>query len=171
MAENCLKILEKLGSGAKLALWSHNFHIYYSGDLDTQGEYLKESLGKSYLALISLFNEGEFNAFLWDKKTERTKGFQMFDLHASHKDTYEHMFAETKLPLAIFDIQKVVKQARLQKDQLKKYTVREVGSVFTPDDSASFEYQNDLFSCCDGVIWIRKVTASTSLWQSAPTNN
>jgi erythromycin esterase-like protein len=171
MAENCLKTLEKLGSDAKLALWSHNFHIYYSGDLDTQGKYLKESLGKSYFALISLFNEGEFNAFLWDKKAERTKGFQTFDLHASHKDTYEHMFAETKLPLAIFDIQKVAKQARLQKDQLKKYTVREVGSVFTPDDLESFEYQNDLFSCCDGVIWFNKVTASTSLWQSAPTNN
>jgi hypothetical protein len=106
-----------------------------------------------------------FNAFLWDRKAERTKGFQTFTLHVADELTYEHIFAETKWPFAIFDIQGLVNQAIPQPEKLKKYTVREVGSVYTPDDPKTFQYQNDLFSRCEGVIWVNKVTASTSLWR------
>jgi erythromycin esterase-like protein len=164
MAENCIKTLKELGMGAKVVLWSHNFHIYHSGGLDTQGNYLKEKLGNDYYALISLCNEGKFNAFLWDRKTEQTKGFHTFNLTAANDSTYEYMFALTKWPLAIFNIQKVKNQATPQKDRFKEYTVREIGSVFTPDDPEAFEHQDDLFNRCEGVIWINTVTAATSLW-------
>ena len=166
MADNCLKTLEELGEGAKLALWSHNFHIYDSSDdIDTQGGFLKEKLGNDYYALIASFNKGSFNAFLWDEKTERTKGFQTFKLDAAHEATYEHMFAETKWPLAIFDIQKMKSEAMPQVDQSKEYTAREIGSVFTPDNPGTFEHQEDIFNRCEAVMWINTVNAATSLWQ------
>jgi erythromycin esterase-like protein len=166
MAENCLKTLEELGDGTRVALWSHNFHIYGSGDdIDTQGGFLKEKLGDDYYALIASFNEGSFNAFLWDEKTERTKGFQTFKLDPCHEGTYEHMFTGAKQPLAIFDIQKMKSQAAPQVDQSKGYTAREIGSVFTPGNPETFEHKEDVFNRCEGVMWINTVTAATSLWQ------
>jgi erythromycin esterase-like protein len=166
MADNCLKFLKTAGGGVKLALWSHNYHIYHSCDLDNQGNFLKDKLGKNYFALISLFNEGKFNAFLWDRKTERTKGFKTFNFQAAGAGTYEQVFAETKWPLAIFDIQKAAEQAITKKELLKKYTVREVGSVFTPDEPETFQVQYCLFKECEAIIWVNTVTASTSLWRS-----
>ena len=164
MADNCLKVLKEIGAGSKLVLWSHNFHIYHSGDLNTQGSYLKKKLANNYFAFVSLCNKGAFNAFLWDRGAEQTSGFHTFHLKPAHRDAYEHMFAETKQPLAIFDVRKIRNQAVTKQKQLKKFTVREVGSVYTPDEPETFEHKDDLFNMCDGIIWVNTVTTATSFF-------
>lgn len=157
MADICIDTLNGLGADAKVALWSHNMHISYISDgITTQGQFLKNKLGDDYVAFVSLFNEGHFNAIGWDEELEKATGFETFYAPKAPKNTYESILASTGSSLAIFDL-------RGEEPELTGKKVRDVGSVFDPKHPERLEHNAALSKECDAVIWIDHITASTLL--------
>jgi len=65
MADNVLWMLEKMGSGGKMALWAHNAHVskaMLANIYSTMGGNLKQILGDDYISMGFSFYQGKFQA-------------------------------------------------------------------------------------------------------------
>jgi erythromycin esterase len=60
MAENILRLLERAGAAARIAVWSHNGHVRLEGY--RMGHYLRQRLGDAYFAFGLAFDRGSFRA-------------------------------------------------------------------------------------------------------------
>ena len=78
MADNVLRIRERLGSGTKIVLWAHNSHIaadHGSHGGPSMGTFLKKALGDRYVAIGTFFGRGAFTAF--DRKSREKTVFNV----------------------------------------------------------------------------------------------
>lgn len=157
MAGSCIDILGTLNENQTAALWSHNFHTRHlsaNKETVTQGEYLKRKLDNKYFPIITLFNQGGFNALNFDEKTDKIGPLESFNLKKAPQGTYEFELAKQNSLFAILQLDK----------DYPKMKVRETGSMFDPAwTDEKLVTPIDLTNSCDGIIWINKVTPATAL--------
>lgn len=162
MAENVLEILKEKPD-SKIALWAHNGHVSYAdtSSFRALGRNLKDELGDRYVSLGMLFNSGSSNARVGSYETGYPNKPTPVILETASLGSYEYFFAQTKLPLAAFDLRSTKGNNLFDAWRENSYTIREMGWAYDPKYTEQLSNKADLANAFDGVIWIDKVTPST----------
>ena len=165
MAENVLRTLDE-NPDSKMALWAHNAHVSYADTAEFRalGKNLKDKLGDKYMCLGMLFNQGSLSARMGNFETgvfeqQRTQA----SLKPAPDGTYEHLFHQTGIPLAIIDLRSARSGELFSSWRKNNYSVREVGWAYDPEHEDYLLNKVDLAEAFDGVVWIDKVSHSTAL--------
>ncbi len=74
--------------------------------------------------------------------------------------SYEHFFAQTELPLAIFDLRATRGNNLFDSWRSNSYTIREMGWAYDPKYKEHLSNKTNLANAFDGAVWIDRVTPS-----------
>lgn len=108
MAENVRWILEQEGPGARMVVTSHNGHVTFS-DFPTRpmGWYLRQALGRDYVVIGSLFNQGGVQAIRWQATVpDRRMPTYEFTLGPAPEGTLDRMLSKAGHPLCLVDMRR-----------------------------------------------------------------
>lgn len=165
MAGNVFRALEE-NPDSKMALWAHNAHVSHADtpQFKALGKNLKDKLGDKYMCLGMLFNQGSLSARMGNFETgvfeqQRTQA----SLKPAPDGTYEHLFHQTEIPLAIVDLRPARSGELFSSWRNNTYGVREVGWAYDPEHEDYLLNRADLTEAFDGVVWIDRVSSSTPL--------
>jgi len=165
MAENVLGVLKEKPD-SKIALWAHNSHVSYADEASFRGlgRNLKDELGDRYMCFGMLFNQGSTNARVGNLVTgEFSNRPNPVSLEPAILGSYEHFFAQTHLPLAVFDLRATKESDLFDSWRSDNYTIREMGWAYDLDRKNNFLNKADLINIFDVIVWIDKVSPSISL--------
>lgn len=162
MAENVLGILKERPN-SKIALWAHNAHVGYAdvSSFRALGRNLRDELGDRYMCFGMLFNQGSTNARVGSSETGYPNKPSPISLEPASLGSYEYFFAQTHLPLAVFDLRVTKGNNLFDSWRNDSYTVREMGWAYDPKHKEYLSYKADLANAFDGIVWIDRVSPST----------
>lgn len=108
MAENVRWILEQEGPDARMVVTAHNGHVFFT-DYPTRpmGWHLRQALGRGYIAIGSLFNQGGVHAI--EPQATIPDGrmpLKEFTLGAAPAGSLDGLFARAGHPLCVVDLRR-----------------------------------------------------------------
>ena len=99
MADNVLRVLDRLGEGGRVVVWAHNVHVSESvADLPTMGEFLDEALGDRYRSVGFAFQRGAVQS------VQIAGGLRPVEVGDGPADGYGALLASAGLPLFALDL-------------------------------------------------------------------
>lgn len=165
MAENVLRTFNEKPD-SKIVLWAHNSHVSYTdtAQFRASGRNLKDKLGDKYICLGMLFNQGGLSARMGNFDTgvfeqHRTQ----ISLNPAPDGTYEHLFSQTGIPLAIVDLRPARSGELFSSWRNNNYSVREVGWAYDPEHESYLLNRVDLAEAFDGVVFIDRVSPASAI--------
>ncbi|UQN06554.1 erythromycin esterase family protein [Deinococcus sp. QL22] len=163
MAGNVRQLLAGLFPGQKAMLWAHNFHVSKVGahgqPYRPMGSHLARDLGTRYRAIGLSYAEGEVRAI-------DTQGGPVPLKVAPARPESLDMLAMGSAPAVFIDLRRAVLNPVLRSWWVNPVDFAGVGALFTAGTSAHVPIE--LPAAFDGVILVRRSTASTLLSSSAP---
>jgi erythromycin esterase len=162
MAENIGWLLDREGTGGRLVLWAHDYHIgKTSGPTGgSMGVYLAERFGSDYLPVGFAFDSGGLNAL------EGSAGgafgpLQAFTAPAAKIDSYEATMSATTAPNYYVDLRQATGAAA---DWLHvPRPLRAIGSVYFAYPATAHYATVQITSVYDVLVFIRTTTPSKLL--------
>ena len=136
MAENVQWLLEQEGADGGLVVAGHNGHITFQ-DLPGRpmGWYLRQSLGARYLALGSVFNQGQFVAIRQQATApDRRLPRESFTVGPAPEQLLEHTLAQAQAPACVIDPREAPRA--LQDWFHVPWLTRDIGAAYHEDDAA-----------------------------------
>lgn len=147
MADNFLDIIDK-NNQSKFIIWAHNTHI--GKTKKWLGEYLSKALGKDYLKIGFVIDNGEYTA--WDN----AGGVKTFKVQPAFLGTLDYYLNSIDIPLFIMDLRKVRADNSKEAEWIKgRILERKTGSGYIENEFAPFDINK-----YDILIFIKHVNAS-----------
>lgn len=154
VSDSLFRVLNFLGSGAKVALWAHNGHVQRRGSAQQQslGSLLSRKLGKDYVAFGFAFDQGSFQAI------DTNAGLKETAVGAAPPGSLDGALASAELPLFALDLRPAAGTVGTWLHT--PTTLRTIGAVYNaaiPDSFFDLAPPADLY---DALFFVGKTSAA-----------
>lgn len=144
------RILQQHGSGSRIALWAHDWHISkFAGDpikdMPRMGTFLEQHFADDYLPIGISFGSGGFQAKYYPQDDEDPAKLvlQEFKVPGSRNDSFSNVFDYCDSPVSAFDLSGDSRGTLPAWMQQPHYN-RTIGAVFRPELERSDSYYEEM---------------------------
>ncbi|HBE70047.1 MAG TPA: hypothetical protein DDW52_18020 [Planctomycetaceae bacterium] len=150
MATMVERILQQHGTGSRIALWAHDWHISkFAGNLTRHvprmGTFLEQRFADDYLPIGISFGTGAFQAKYYPQDDEDPAKLVLreFRVSGSRNDSFSNVFDYSDSPVSAFDLTDDGVNALPAWMRQPQYN-RTIGAVFRPELEKSDSYYEEM---------------------------
>lgn len=159
MAENVKWILENEGSGAKIVLWAHNYHVSAEGwGAGPMCSHLRQTFGEQMAVFGFSFSQGSFQAREFPLASGR--GLRPFTVGPPPDGSLDATLALAGQPLYALDLRTLPKSGPVADWFLAPHASRSIGAFYNEAESDSFLQPTAAAKNYDAILFVEKTTAA-----------
>ena len=165
MAENTIRLSERIGPEGRMVLWAHNFHILTRPG--AQGYYQRRAFGDDMVVIGFTHANGRLTARLQEAGRSGCGDLGEFDLDPPVAESYEAYFAEASAPRFVLDLRRLSREPGntwLFDDRLFRHS----GACYTEEDPERYWDRTPLSDWFDAIIHFDSTRATTLLPRRPP---
>jgi erythromycin esterase len=157
MAENARWLLQQAGDNARMMIWAHNGHVTFSSEnysYKPMGAYLRQALGRDYLAIGFSFDRGSFQA------KAMPKGLRTFSVGPAPELSLDSSLARVGIPLFAVDLRLLPPAGPVHDWWYRRHPARSIGAVYSDSGSEGYFIGQAPALNYDGLLFVESTTAA-----------